>query len=93
MQLLMNTFESGMTALIMANEETNYIMEVVKSLKESGFMIKDVSKLIKNEAKKQIGGFLRMLLGTLSASLLGNLWTGKGTVSAGDSTNMAGYSF
>ena len=73
MQLLMNTFESGMTALIMANEETNYIMEVVKSLKESGFMIKDVSKLIKNEAKKQIGGFLRMLLGTLSPSLLGNL--------------------
>ena len=82
-----------MTTLIMTNEETNYIMEVVKSLKESGFMIKDVSKLIKNEAKKQIGGFLRMLLGTLSASLLGNLWTGKGTISAGDSTIMAGHNF
>ena len=82
-----------MTALIMANEETNYIMEVVKSLKESGFMIKDVSKLIKNEAKKQIGGFLRTLIGTLSPSLLGNLWTGKGTISAGDSPIMVGHNF
>ena len=45
MQLLMNTFESGMTVLIMANEETNYIMEVVKYLKESGFMIRDVRKI------------------------------------------------
>ena len=30
--------------------------------------------------KKQKGGFLGMLLGTLGASLLGNLWTGKGTI-------------
>ena len=52
MQLFMNTFESGMTALIMENEEVNYIKEKVKSLEESDFIIKDVSKLIKNEAKK-----------------------------------------
>ena len=30
-----------------------------------------------SEAKEQKGGFLRMLLGTLGASLLGNLLTGK----------------
>ena len=77
----MNTFESGMTALIMENEEMNYIMEKVKSLEESDFIIRDVSKLIKNEAKKQ------------SASLLGNLLTGKGTIRAGDSTIRAGHDF
>ena len=70
-----------MTALIMENEEMNYIMEKVKSLEESDFIIKDVSKLIKNEAKKQ------------SASLLGNLLTGKGTIRAGDSTIRAGHDF
>ena len=59
----------------------NYIMEKVKSLEESDFIIKDVSKLIKNEAKKQ------------SASLLGNLLTGKGTIRAGDSTIRAGHDF
>ena len=81
MQLFMNTFESGMTALIMENEEMNYIMEKVKSLEESDFIIKDVSKLIKNEAKKQ------------SASLLGNLLTSKGTIRAGNSTIRAGHDF
>ena len=81
MQLFMNTFESGMTALIMENEEMNYIMEKINSLEESDFIIKDVSKLIKNEAKKQ------------SASLLGNLLTGKGTIRTGDSTIRAGHDF
>ena len=40
---------------------------------------------IKNETKKQRGGFLSMLLGTLGASLLGNLLTGgKGIMRAGE---------
>ena len=43
-------------------------------------MIKNVSEAIKNEAKEQKGGFLRMLLGTLGASSLGNLLTDKGTI-------------
>ena len=38
---------------------------------------------IENEARKQKGGFFGMVLGTLSASLLGNLWTSKGTIRAG----------
>ena len=54
----------------------NDIMKIVKTLEDSGLLIKVVSETIKNEAKKQKGGFLGMLLGTLSTSLLGNLLTG-----------------
>ena len=46
----------------------NDIMKIAKSLEESGLLIKGVSKTIKNGAKEQNGGFLRMLLGTLGAS-------------------------
>ena len=57
-------FVSGFTTLIISNEEMNDIMKIVKSLEESGLLIKDVSKTIKNEAKEQNVG---MLLGTLDA--------------------------
>ena len=43
-------------------------------------MIKGVSKTMEKEAKKQEGGFLGILLGTLGASLLGNLLPGKFTI-------------
>ena len=46
-------FESGTTTLIISNEEMNDIMEIVKSLQESGLLIKGVSETIKKEAKKQ----------------------------------------
>ena len=46
-------------------------------------MLKEVTKTIKNETKEQKGGFLSMLLGTLGASLLGNLFTGKRIVRTG----------
>ena len=55
-------------------------MKKVKSLEESGLLIKGVSKTIKNEAKEQ---FLGMLFDISGASLLGNLLTGKGAVRAG----------
>ena len=59
----------------------NDIMKIIKALENSGILLKGVSKTIKNETKKQRGGFLSMLLGTLGASLLGNLLTGgKGSV-------------
>ena len=58
----------------------NDIMKTVKSLQESDLLIKDVSKTIKYEAKEQIRGFLRILLGTLGTNLLGNLLTGKETI-------------
>ena len=50
------------------------------SLEEPGLFIKGVSETNKNVAKEQKGGFLSMLLGTLGASLLGNLLTGKGAI-------------
>ena len=62
------TFGSGnFTTLKVSNEEMIDIMKIVKSLEEPGLLIKDVSETIKNEAKEQKRGFLRMLLGTLGA--------------------------
>ena len=71
----------------------NDIMNIVKSLEESGLLIKGFSETIKDEAKEQKGGFLSMLLGTLGASLLGNLLTGKGTIRAGEGTIRTGPDF
>ena len=75
---------SDTTTLIISNEEMNDIMKITKSLEESWLLIKGVSETIKNEAKEQKGRFLRILLGTLGASLLENLLTGRGTVRAGE---------
>ena len=58
-------------------------MKIVKALEDSNILLKGISKIIKNEAKEQKGGFLSMLLGTLGTSLLGNLLTGKGIVKDG----------
>ena len=70
-------FGSGVPTFVDSNEEMNWIMKIIKSLEESGLLIKDVCKTIKNEAKEQKGRFPSMLLGTLGTSLLGNLFTGK----------------
>ena len=85
--------EYGFTTLIISNEEMNDILNIVKSLEEPGLLIEGISETIKNEAKEQKGGFLRMLLGTLRASLLGNLFTGKGTIRAGEGAIKAGEHF
>ena len=55
------------TALLISNEEVNDIMKIVKSLEESGLLIKDASETVKNEAKEQKGGFLGILLCNLGA--------------------------
>ena len=63
----------------------NDIIKIVKSLETSGVILKGVSETIQHEAKEQRGGFLSMLLGTLGASLLGNLLIGrKGATRAGE---------
>ena len=59
-------------------------MKIIEALENSGILLKGVSKTIENETKEQRGGFLSMLLGTLGASLLGNLLAGKGMMRAGD---------
>ena len=70
-------FGSGTKTSVFSNEDLNGIMKDNKSLKELGLLTKGVSKTIKKEAKEQRGGFLSILLGTLGASLLGNMLTGK----------------
>ena len=75
-----------MTTLIISYEEMNDIMKIVKSLEESGLLIKGVSETIKSEAKEQKGEFVRMLLGTSVASLLGKLLTDKRAIRAGEAT-------
>ena len=64
-------------------------MKVVKALEDSNILLKGVTKTNKNETKEQKGGFLIILLGTLGASLLGNLLTGKAIV-RGDTGNKKG---
>ena len=74
---------SRTTTLIISNEEMNDIMKIVQALEDSNILLKGVTKTIKNETKKQKGGFLSIFGGTLGASLLANLLAGKGTVRAG----------
>ena len=65
------------TTLIISNNEINNIIKIIKSLEDSGLLLKGVTETVHNEVKEQKGGFLSMLLDTLCASLLGNLLTGK----------------
>ena len=82
---------SGTTTLIISNDEMNDNLKIVKSLENSGLLLKGVSETIQHEAKEQRGGFLSMLLGTLGASLLGDILSGKGVIRAGEGTIRAGY--
>ena len=69
--------------LIIEQKDMKDIMKIVKALENFGILLKGVNKTIKNETKKQRGGFLSMLLGTLGASLLVNLLKGgKGSVAS-----------
>ena len=83
------------TTLIISIDEMDDILKIVKSLENSGLLLKRVSETIQHEAKEQRGGFLSMLLGTLGASLLGNILSkglsGKGEIRAGEGTIRAGY--
>ena len=76
--------------LIIEQEGMNDIIKIIEALENSGILLKGVSKTIENESKEQRGGFLSMLLGTLGASLLGNLLAGKGMMKAGDEIVRAG---
>ena len=68
------------------------ITKIIKSLEESGLLLKGVWKTIQNESKEQEGVFLSILLGTLGTSLLGNTLAGKGAIatSQGRGVNRAG---
>ena len=70
-------FGSGLSVLIILNEEMDDIMKIVKFLKDLGLRIKGIGKTIKSDAKEQEGRFLDMLLGELAASLLRNILASK----------------
>ena len=61
------------------------IIKIVNSLEDSVLLLKGTTKKVQNEVKEQKEGFLSILLGTLGASLLGNLLIGKGIYRAGKS--------
>ena len=69
----------------------NDILKIVKSLEDSGVLLKGVNETIQNEAKEQKEGFLSTLLGTPVASLLGNMLAGKRVIRAGEGTIRTGY--
>ena len=88
------------TTLIISNDEIHDIIKIIKSLEDSGLLLKGVTETVQNEVKEQKGGFVSMLLGTLGASLLGNLLKGKaiyragkgkGIIRAGEGIVRAGY--
>ena len=72
------------TTLIISNKDMEDLIKIVKSLEDSELLLNGVTESVKNEIKEQKSGFLSMLLGTLGASLLGNLVAGKGVDRAGD---------
>ena len=78
---------SGATTLIISNNEMDDILKIAQSFENSSLLLKEVSETIQNEAKEQRGGLLSMLLGTLGASLLGDVLSkglsGKGVIRAG----------
>ena len=59
-------------------------MKIVKSLEESGLLIKSVKETIKNEPKEQKGEFIDMLTDKLGVTLLGNMLAGKKMVATGN---------
>ena len=90
-------FGHNNTTLIISNDEMDDFLKIVKSLGDSGVLLKGVSETIQHEAKEQRGGFLSMLLGTLGASLLGDILSkglsGKGVIRAGEGKIRASYGF
>ena len=74
---------SGNTTLIISNNEMKDIIKVAQELEDSNILLKGVTETVENELKEQKWGFISMLLGTLGASLIENLLTGKGIYRAG----------
>ena len=74
---------SGNATLIIPNNEMEDIIKIVKSIEDSGLLLKGGTETVQKEVKEQKGGFLSILLGTLGASLSGDLLIGKGVYRAG----------
>ena len=83
------------TTLIISNDDMQDLLKIAKSLEDSCILLDGITETVKNVVKEQKRGFLSMLLGTLGAFLLGELFTknfsGKGVTRAGEGTIRAGY--
>ena len=79
------------TTLIISNNELEDFIKIIKSLEDSGLLLKGVTETVQNQVKEQKRGFLSMSLGTLGASLLRNLLTGKRINRAGEGVLRAAY--
>ena len=79
------------TTLIISNNEVEDIIKIVKPLEDSGLLLNGVTETVQNEVKEQKEGLLSALLGTLGATLLEDLLTGKGIYRAGKGIVSAGY--
>ena len=75
------------STLIISKKDIDDLIKIVKSLEDSGLLLKGTTESVQNEIKEQKDGFLSMLLG---ASLLGNLPTGKGAFHARKRVNKKG---
>ena len=71
-------YGSGNKSLIISNNDLNDLTKIPTALEEHDILLKITTETIKDNTKKQEGGFLSMLLRTLSTSLLGNLLNGIG---------------
>ena len=80
---ILGSGHNNTTKLVISNDEINDIIKILKSLEDSGLLLKGVTETVQNEVKEQKRGFLSMLLSTLDASLLGNILTGGEINSAG----------
>ena len=88
-QLFKKIIGSDKTTLTFSSEELNYNIIIMRSLEDSGLLIKGVTETFENEIKEQTGGFLGMLAATLGANLLGNMLAGKSALRAGKGTTRA----
>ena len=70
-------YGSGTTVLVFSNEDLNDIMKIMKSIQISGFLIKEVSETVENEAKKTKRWISWYLLGIWGASFLRNVLASK----------------
>ena len=75
---ILGSGQNNMKTLIISDNEMEDIIKIVKSLEDSGLLLKGITETVQNEVKEQKGGFITLLLGTLGASLLGNNLAGKG---------------
>ena len=87
------TSSSETPTIIISNEERKNFMKIVKSLEDSGLLVKDITQTTENETKEQKEGFIGLLLVTLGENLLGNVLIGKEVIQAGYGLIRAGQDF